>query len=136
MDRRNVAKTATISPRSEIRWLAPVSPDLQADLTVEQMREVCALTSKYRKSAAPFEIVQFGTSSGPSSEEDAHKVAAFAKRGVTWWFEARQADGINDCTGGRSNPLRPAANLRTATLAKYTQGGKFQKTTAPYPRLV
>jgi alkanesulfonate monooxygenase SsuD/methylene tetrahydromethanopterin reductase-like flavin-dependent oxidoreductase (luciferase family) len=68
--------------------VAPVSPELQADLTVEQMREVCALISKYRQSAAPFDIIHFGTTTGRSWQEDAKKVAAFAEAGVTWWFEA------------------------------------------------
>jgi len=68
--------------------VAPVSPDLQADLTIEQLREVRALIAKYRRSAAPFDIIQFGTTTGRSREEDARKVAAFAEAGATWWFEA------------------------------------------------
>jgi alkanesulfonate monooxygenase SsuD/methylene tetrahydromethanopterin reductase-like flavin-dependent oxidoreductase (luciferase family) len=68
--------------------VAPVSPELQADLTVDQIRKVCALISKYRKSAAPFDIVQFGTTAGRSRDEDTNKVAAFAEAGATWWFEA------------------------------------------------
>jgi alkanesulfonate monooxygenase SsuD/methylene tetrahydromethanopterin reductase-like flavin-dependent oxidoreductase (luciferase family) len=68
--------------------VAPVSPELQADLTVDHIREVCALISKYRKSAAPFDIVQFGTTTGRSRAEDTNKVAAFAEAGATWWFEA------------------------------------------------
>jgi hypothetical protein len=68
--------------------VAPVSPDLQGDLTVEQMREVCAFISKYRTSAAPFDIIEFGTTIGRSCEEDANKVAAFVEAGVTWWLEA------------------------------------------------
>jgi hypothetical protein len=68
--------------------VAPVSPDIEADLTVEQMREVRALIAKNRRSAAPFDIIQFGTTAGRSREEDAHKVAAFAEAGATWWLEA------------------------------------------------
>jgi hypothetical protein len=43
---------------------------------------------KNRRSAAPFDIIQFGTTASRSREEDAHKVAAFAEAGATWWFEA------------------------------------------------
>ncbi len=68
--------------------VAPVSPDIEADLTVEQMREVRALIAKNRRSAAPFDIIHFGTTAGRSREEDAHKVAAFAEAGATWWLEA------------------------------------------------
>jgi hypothetical protein len=56
-----------------------LSPELQADLTVEQMREVCALISKYRQRAAPFDIIHFGTTTGRSWQEDAKKEAAFAE---------------------------------------------------------
>jgi alkanesulfonate monooxygenase SsuD/methylene tetrahydromethanopterin reductase-like flavin-dependent oxidoreductase (luciferase family) len=68
--------------------VVPVSANIEADLTVEQMREVRALIAKNRTSAAPFDIIQFGTTAGRSREEDAHKVAAFAKAGATWWLEA------------------------------------------------
>lgn len=68
--------------------VAPVSADIETDLTVEQMRELRALIAKNRTSAAPFDIIQFGTTAGRSHEEDAHKVAAFAEAGATWWLEA------------------------------------------------
>ncbi|MBV8454263.1 MAG: LLM class flavin-dependent oxidoreductase [Deltaproteobacteria bacterium] len=68
--------------------VAPVSSDIEGDLTVEQMRQVRALITKNRRSAAPFDIIQFGTTAGRSREEDADKIAAFAEAGVTWWLEA------------------------------------------------
>jgi alkanesulfonate monooxygenase SsuD/methylene tetrahydromethanopterin reductase-like flavin-dependent oxidoreductase (luciferase family) len=68
--------------------VAPISPAPEADLTDEQVREVRALIAKYRRSAAPFDIIQFGTTAGRSREEDAYHVAAFAEAGATWWFEA------------------------------------------------
>jgi alkanesulfonate monooxygenase SsuD/methylene tetrahydromethanopterin reductase-like flavin-dependent oxidoreductase (luciferase family) len=68
--------------------VAPVSPDIETDLTVEQMREVHALIAKNRGSATPVDIIQFGTTAGRSREEDAHKVAAFVEAGATWWLEA------------------------------------------------
>jgi alkanesulfonate monooxygenase SsuD/methylene tetrahydromethanopterin reductase-like flavin-dependent oxidoreductase (luciferase family) len=68
--------------------VAPISSDLEADLTVEQLRGVRTLIAKYRASEAPFDIIHFGTTAGRSREEDAHKVAAFGDAGATWWFEA------------------------------------------------
>jgi alkanesulfonate monooxygenase SsuD/methylene tetrahydromethanopterin reductase-like flavin-dependent oxidoreductase (luciferase family) len=68
--------------------VAPVSLDIEADLTVEQMRGVHALITSNRKTGAPFDIVKFGTTIGQSREEDARKVAEFAEAGATWWFEA------------------------------------------------
>jgi alkanesulfonate monooxygenase SsuD/methylene tetrahydromethanopterin reductase-like flavin-dependent oxidoreductase (luciferase family) len=68
--------------------VAPVSPDVEADLTVEQMRDVRALMAQNQKTVAPFDIVQFGTTAGRSREEDPHQVAAFAEGGATWWLEA------------------------------------------------
>ncbi|MBV8357062.1 MAG: LLM class flavin-dependent oxidoreductase [Deltaproteobacteria bacterium] len=67
--------------------VAPVSADIEADLTVQQTREVHALIAKFRMSTTPFDIIQFGTTDG-RSHEDARKVAGFAEAGATWWLEA------------------------------------------------
>jgi hypothetical protein len=64
--------------------VAPVSADIETDLTVEQLREVRALIAKNRRSAAPFDIIQFSTTGGRPRQEDVHKVAAFAEAGATW----------------------------------------------------
>jgi alkanesulfonate monooxygenase SsuD/methylene tetrahydromethanopterin reductase-like flavin-dependent oxidoreductase (luciferase family) len=68
--------------------VAPISPDLQTDLTAEQMRGVCVLIEKNRRETAPFDIIHFGTTAGRSREEDTEKVAAFAEAGATWCLEA------------------------------------------------
>ena len=68
--------------------VAPISPDLETDLSVGQMHEVRTLIAKNRRSAAPFDIIQFGITAGRSREKDADKVAAFAEAGATWWLEA------------------------------------------------
>jgi alkanesulfonate monooxygenase SsuD/methylene tetrahydromethanopterin reductase-like flavin-dependent oxidoreductase (luciferase family) len=66
----------------------PVLPDLQGDLTVEQIRQVRRLIANYRTRTTPFDIIEFGTTSGRSREEDARKAARFAEAGATWWLEA------------------------------------------------
>ncbi|MBV8452173.1 MAG: LLM class flavin-dependent oxidoreductase [Deltaproteobacteria bacterium] len=68
--------------------VAPVSSDIEAELTVEQMLAVRAFIAKHRRSAAPFDIIHFGTTAGRSREVDAHQVAAFIEAGATWWLEA------------------------------------------------
>jgi alkanesulfonate monooxygenase SsuD/methylene tetrahydromethanopterin reductase-like flavin-dependent oxidoreductase (luciferase family) len=68
--------------------VAPISPDLDTDLNVQEIREVRALLEKYRMGTTPFDIIQFGTTTGRSREEDTQKVAGFAEAGATWWFEA------------------------------------------------
>jgi len=68
--------------------VVPVSADIEADLTVEQMNEVSAFIEKNRKSATLFDIVKFGTTAGRSQSEDGRKIAAFAEAGATWWIEA------------------------------------------------
>jgi alkanesulfonate monooxygenase SsuD/methylene tetrahydromethanopterin reductase-like flavin-dependent oxidoreductase (luciferase family) len=59
-------------------------------LTPATIRELVAYIMAHRASAAPFEVVYGGQTSGRDAAEDRAIVTPYAEAGLTWWLENRR----------------------------------------------
>jgi alkanesulfonate monooxygenase SsuD/methylene tetrahydromethanopterin reductase-like flavin-dependent oxidoreductase (luciferase family) len=66
----------------------PVAGDLKTMLTPEQVREIVRYIQRFRNTAAPFDIVQIGSTASHSLDQARKTVAAYAAAGATWWLES------------------------------------------------
>ena len=56
-------------------------------ITQQEIADISAYVQRERGSAAPFDIVIEGNSSGSQKEKAAATVASYAEAGATWWIE-------------------------------------------------
>ena len=59
-------------------------------LTPAEIRDLVAYITAHRASAAPFEVVYGGQTSGRDAAEDRAIVTPYAEAGLTWWLENRR----------------------------------------------
>jgi alkanesulfonate monooxygenase SsuD/methylene tetrahydromethanopterin reductase-like flavin-dependent oxidoreductase (luciferase family) len=59
-------------------------------LTPAEIRALVAYITAHRTSAAPFEVVYAGQTSGKDAAEDSAIVTPYAEAGLTWWLETRR----------------------------------------------
>ena len=65
-------------------------------LTPAEIRDLVAYITAHRASAAPFEVVYGGQTSGRDAAEDRAIVTPYAEAGLTWWLENRRNRSLAD----------------------------------------
>lgn len=73
--------------RRAARWDGVVPGKWGGEITPDEWRELLAYITQHRSSAAPFDAVHSGRTSGSHTDQDHDMVAAYADAGVTWWVE-------------------------------------------------
>jgi alkanesulfonate monooxygenase SsuD/methylene tetrahydromethanopterin reductase-like flavin-dependent oxidoreductase (luciferase family) len=73
--------------RRAARWDGVIPGRLDRPLTPDEWRELLAYIAEHRTSAAPFDAVHSGATTGEDRAADAALVAGYAAAGVNWWIE-------------------------------------------------
>jgi alkanesulfonate monooxygenase SsuD/methylene tetrahydromethanopterin reductase-like flavin-dependent oxidoreductase (luciferase family) len=83
-----------------------VAGNLNSILSPAEVSDLIAYVRQFRTDDAPFEVVQFGETTGPN-QKDRDLVAAYEKVGVTWWVESIFAR-FRDVKSARARILKGA----------------------------
>ena len=67
--------------------IVAVAGNLKSVLSPAEVSDLVAYVRRYRTDDAPFDVVQFGETTG-SGQKDHDLIAAYEKVGVTWWVES------------------------------------------------
>jgi hypothetical protein len=77
--------------RRAARWdgVVPISatPPPEGRITPDDLRELVAFTQAYRSGADPFDVIQYGETTGTDAVADAAAIIPYAEAGATWWVE-------------------------------------------------
>lgn len=77
--------------RRAARWDGTIPLKLRRGIPFAQpddIREIVAYISKYRKGTGPFDVVVIGGGTGRDRARDAKKIGPYVDAGATWWLES------------------------------------------------
>jgi alkanesulfonate monooxygenase SsuD/methylene tetrahydromethanopterin reductase-like flavin-dependent oxidoreductase (luciferase family) len=82
--------------RQSLSGISQSQTSMNKRLTPAEIRDLVAYITAHRASAAPFEVVYSGQTSGRDAAEDSAIVTPYAEAGLTWWLENRRNRSLAD----------------------------------------
>ncbi len=76
--------------RRAAQWdgIFPLIANEEREVTPQEVRDILAYISEFRRNDGPFDVILAGETSGTDREKDREHMASLAEVGVTWWLES------------------------------------------------